>query len=245
MRGGRPVVCGDPQPPASIAEAAHALGADLRQIGRDFHIHAADRQQWSWSGRTTRFNALAYPALRGANQLLNAAAALAALEALRERLPINAQAVREGLATVELTGRFQVLPGQPAVVLDVAHNPHAAAALARNLDQMGFYPRTLAVFGAMADKDIEGMLVHLLPLIDAWHLCELPTPRAATAEALARRLEAAGATSIQCHATPAAALAAAKAAAEPPDRIVVFGSFYTVGGVLRRADSIPSAPRAG
>ena len=103
-----------------------------------------------------RFNGMAYPALRGANQLLNASGALAALEALRDRLPVTAQAVRTGLATVELPGRFQIVPGQPTLVLDVAHNPHAVAALALNLDQMGFFPRTHAVFGAMADKDIAG-----------------------------------------------------------------------------------------
>ena len=112
----------------------------------------------AWAGRGRRYNALAYPALRGANQLLNAAGVLAAFEALRERLPITAQAVRNGLATVELPGRFQIVPGQPTLVLDVAHNPHAVAALAHNLDQMGFYPRTHAVFGAMRDKDIAGML---------------------------------------------------------------------------------------
>jgi dihydrofolate synthase/folylpolyglutamate synthase len=245
MRAGRPVVCGDPQAPASIDETARAVGAELRQFGRDFHVQMADRTQWNWSGRTARWPGLAYPALRGVHQLINAATALAAFEALRERLPINAQAVREGLATVQLTGRFQVLPGQPAVVLDVAHNPHAAAALARNLDQMGFYPRTLAVFGAMADKDVEGMLAHLRPLIDEWHVCELPTARAATAEALAGRLQAAGGTSIRCHATPTAALAAARAAAGATDRIVVFGSFYTVAGVVRRIDPDRPAPRTG
>ncbi|MGC8159809.1 glutamate ligase domain-containing protein, partial [Salmonella enterica] len=85
-------------------------------------------------------------------------AALAALEALREVLPVGAQEVRTGLATVELPGRFQVLPGQPLVILDVAHNPHAAATLAQNLDNMGFHPYTYAVFGSMLDKDIEGVI---------------------------------------------------------------------------------------
>ena len=178
--------------------------------------------------------------MRGANQLLNAAGALAALEALRDRLPINAQAVRTGLAMVELPGRFQIVPGQPTLVLDVAHNPQAVAALALNLDQMGFFPRTHAVFGAMRDKDIAGLLARMLPLVDHWHVSNLPTPRAATAAELAAALRAAAAPKavlVDEHIAPAQALASAVAAAAPADRIVVFGSFYTVGGVLK--DGLP------
>ena len=235
MRRGRPVVVSDPMPPRSIADEATRIGAELRVAGVDFH-HAGDRQQWSWTGRTMRFSGLGYPALRGANQLLNAAGALAAFEALRERLPVSAQAVRVGLATVELPGRFQVLPGEPTLVLDVAHNPHAVAALALNLDQMGFFPRTHAVFGAMRDKDIDAILKRLAPLIDAWHFTDLPSARAASAVEIAERWrsvarEGSRAT-VAIHGDPPAALAAAVAEADPADRIVVFGSFYTVGGVL-------------
>jgi dihydrofolate synthase/folylpolyglutamate synthase len=92
--------------------------------------------------------------------------------------------VRTGLALVELPGRFQVVPGQPALVLDVAHNPHSVAALALNLDAMGFYPATHAVFGAMADKDLAPMLARMDPLVDRWYFTDLPTPRAASGAAL-------------------------------------------------------------
>ena len=223
-------------PPQSVVDEASRIGADLRLAGRDFR-HSGDRQQWAWSGRDTRFSGLGYPALRGANQLLNASGALAAFEALRERLPISAQAIRTGLATVELPGRFQVIAGQPALVLDVAHNPHAVAALAQNLDQMGFFPRTHAVFGAMRDKDIGAILAKMAPLVDAWHFTDLPAARAASAAELAERFAAvAGACRRQRRSRPTPArreaLAAARAAADPADRIVVFGSFYTVGGVL-------------
>ncbi|MGL6109817.1 MAG: bifunctional tetrahydrofolate synthase/dihydrofolate synthase [Rubrivivax sp.] len=239
MRSGVPVVVSDPVPPASVLRHAQAIGADLWLVGRDFS-HAGDRQQWSWSGRARRYNALAYPALRGANQLLNASGVLAVFEALRERLPMSAQAVRNGLAMVELAGRFQIVPGQPALVLDVAHNPQAAAALAFNLDQMGYFPRTHAVFGAMGDKDIAGMLSRLAPLVDRWYLCDLPLPRAATAQELATTVKA-QALQLQadpsCHESPPAALRAALAAADPADRIVVFGSFLCVGGVLK--DGVP------
>lgn len=241
MRPGRAAVCSDPVPPASIAAHAAEIGADLRQLGRDF-TYSGDRQQWQWVGRSKRFSGLAYPSLRGVNQLLNAAGVLAVFEALHERMPISAQAVRTGLALVELPGRFQVVPGQPALVLDVAHNPHAVAALAQNLDQMGFFPRTHAVFGAMADKDLAQIFERIAPLVDAWHFTDLELPRAATGQALAaefERLRAQGRIkppagwTQACHANPLEALSAAAAAADPADRILVFGSFYTVGGVLK------------
>ncbi len=234
MRPGKPAIVSDPVPPQTVVAHAQAIGADLWLVGRDFN-HSGDRQQWAWTGRGRRYSGMAYPALRGANQLLNAAGVLAAFEALRERLPIPAQAVRQGLATVDLPGRFQIVPGQPTLVLDVAHNPHAVSALALNLDQMGFYPRTHAVFGAMADKDLAGLMARIAPLIDAWYCTDLPTARAATAlqlAALARALRPAREAST--HATPAAALAAALGAADPAERILVFGSFLTVGGVLQQ-----------
>ncbi len=238
MRPGKPAIVSDPLPPASVVRHGVSIGADLWLVGRDFN-HSGDRQQWGWSGRGRRYNGMSYPALRGANQLLNASGAIAAFEALRQRLPVSAQAIRTGLALVELPGRFQVVPGQPALVLDVAHNPHAVAALALNLDAMGFFPRTLAVFGAMADKDIPALLAKMAPLVDAWHCCDLPSPRAAPASRLAELVHEAtaarpgGAVPVHTHASPAAALAAAAATADPADRIVVFGSFYTVGGVLK------------
>ncbi|MGM9515743.1 bifunctional tetrahydrofolate synthase/dihydrofolate synthase [Roseateles sp. DB2] len=245
MRPGKPVVVSDPMPPASLAAHAAAVGADLRQLGKDFS-YGGDRQQWQWAGRSRKYSGLAFPALRGVNQLLNASGVLAVFEALYEQLPISAQAVRTGLALVELPGRFQVVPGQPALVLDVAHNPHAIAALAQNLDQMGFFPRTHAVFGAMADKDLAEILARIAPLVDRWYFCDLPLPRAATAAALAERfaaLQVQGAlktpkdVNVSLHPDPQTALAAAAAGADPADRILVFGSFYTVGGVLR--DGVP------
>jgi len=240
LRAGRTAVCSDPLPPGSIAAEAERLGVDLRLSGRDFRFDG-DRQQWRWQGRDRRYAGMAYPALRGVNQLLNAAGVLAVFEALHERLPISAQAVRSGLAMVELPGRFQVLAGQPSVILDVAHNPHAVAALAQNLDALGFAPKTRAVFGAMADKALDELFVKIAPWIDEWHFCDLPTPRAAKAEDLAARwaglvqrgsAKPAGTSAVFLHADPWTALVQAKAASEATDRIVVFGSFFTVGGVM-------------
>lgn len=239
MRSGVPVVVSDPVPPASLAERAQALGADLWQLGRDFNF-SGDKQQWAWAGRGRRWSGLAYPALRGANQLLNAAGVLAAFEALREALPITAQAVRQGLAMVDLPGRFQIIPGEPTLVLDVAHNPHSVSALVQNLQAMSYFRRTHAVMGAMQDKDLSDILQRLAPLVDVWHFTDLPTPRAASAsdlralyQSLALRPDGPELARLHCHASPESALQAAFDGADPADRIVVFGSFYTVGGVLR------------
>ena len=244
MRPGRPVVVSDPVPPASLQATAERVGADLWLPGRDFHA-GGDKQQWNWQGRGRRYAGLAYPALRGANQLVNAAGTLAALEALRPQLPVTAQAVRNGLATVELPGRFQIVPGQPVLVLDVAHNPHSVAALAENLDAMGFYPRTHAVFGVMADKDLAPILARMSPLVECWYFTDLPTPRAASASAVQAAWQAQNTRKdvrSAAFADPEAALRAAVAAADPTDRIVVFGSFFTVGGVLANGTPRLQAP---
>lgn len=234
LRAGKPAIVSDPMPPQSVLDHAKAIGADLWRFGHDFNV-SGDQQQWGWSGRGRRYSGLAYPALRGANQLINAAGVLAALEALRPQLPINAQAVRTGLAMVDLPGRFQIVPGQPTLVLDVAHNAHAVAALAENLDAMGFYPTTRAVFGVMADKDLAPILARIGPLIDRWYFSDLPTPRAAHASDVKAQWQAQNQradVSATVHAGPLEALQAAIDEADPADRIVVFGSFFTVGGVL-------------
>jgi dihydrofolate synthase/folylpolyglutamate synthase len=236
MRTGRPVIVSDPMPPQSVLDRALEVGADLWRVGEDFNV-SGDKQQWGWAGRGRRYSGLAYPALRGANQLVNAAGVLAALAALRERLPVTAQAVRNGFAFVELPGRFQIIPGQPTLVLDVAHNPHSVAALAANLDAMGYFPTTHAVFGAMADKDLAPMLARVNPLIDRWYFTDLPTSRAASAVNLQTQWQAQNTrkdASSNTFADPMQALQAAIEAADPTDRIVVFGSFYTVGGVLQQ-----------
>lgn len=239
MRAARPVIVSDPVAPQSVIDHAQTVGALLWQFGRDFNF-SGDPQQWAWAGRDRRYSGLAYPALRGANQLINASGVLAALEAMRQQIPVTAQAIRNGLAMVELPGRFQIVPGQPVLVLDVAHNPHSVAALAVNLDAMGFYPTTHAVLGAMGDKDLLPMLKRVSPMVDKWYFTDLPLSRAATAEQLQALWQTQNtrkdATS-SVHAKPMEAFQAAIKNADPADRIVVFGSFHTVEGVLQ--DGIP------
>jgi dihydrofolate synthase/folylpolyglutamate synthase len=235
FRTGKAAICSDPVPPQSLIDHAMEIGADLWVMGRDFN-YSGDKQQWNYGGRGQRRNALAYPSLRGANQLLNASAALAALEALKLELPVGAQDVRHGLVTVELPGRFQVLPGRPTVIYDVAHNPHAAAALGQNLGNMGFHPYTFAVFGSMHDKDIDGVIQAMAGQVDHWCLTNLPSPRAASASELAAKVQAVEPDmhekTVNIFEDPGAAFANAMSRAGENDRIVVFGSFLTVAGVM-------------
>ena len=236
FRPAKRAVCGDPNPPQSLLDHAAAIGAPLWRIGRDYG-YAAEGTQWRYEGPGGARYGLPYPALRGAHQLGNAATALAAVDALRERLPVSAGAVREGLVHVELAGRFQVLPGRPAIVLDVAHNPQAARALADTLSTMGYFPRTLGVFGMLADKDIDAVVSALAPRIDAWYVAPLPGPRGASSARIEAALTDRGVAerSIRAFADIGQAFDAARNDANETDRIAAFGSFLTVGAALAAA----------
>ena len=224
FRPGRPAVVADPHPPESVLKA----DAMLLLLGRDFGYLSQDTQ-WAYWGPSGKRSGLAHPALRGPVQLRNASAALAALDSLRERLPVAMQDVRRGFAEVSVPGRFQVLPGRPQVVLDVAHNPEAATVLAANLGDSGYAPETIAVFGMLKDKDIAGVVRALAPRITRWHLATLPGPRGADARFLSGVLrEMKIQTPVAEHDSVAQALAAAKKEAAGDDKIIVFGSFLTV-----------------
>jgi dihydrofolate synthase / folylpolyglutamate synthase len=222
FRAGRPAVVAEPAPPHSVLEAA----GEKLLVGRDFGFQD-QKTQWTYWGPRGKRAGLAHPALRGALQLRNAAAALCALDALA--LPVAMQDVRRGLAEVALPARFQVLPGRPQVILDVAHNVEAAKALADNLFVSGYSRETIAVCGMLRDKDIAGVLRQLAPRITRWHFASLPGARGASADELAAKLPQADA---QKFASPAEAFAAALERAEEGDKIVVFGSFLTVGEVM-------------
>lgn len=219
----RPAVVAEPDPPRSVLGA---VGNKLL-FGKDFGYERRENQ-WTYWGPRGRRAGLAHPALRGGIQLRNAAAVLCALDALE--LPVAMQEVRRGLAEVTLPGRFQVLPGRPQVILDVAHNVEAARNLAENLAASGFAPETIAVCGMLRDKDIAGVLRALAPRITRWHFASLPGPRGTSAADLAGHLQAA--TPMEKHDSVTSALAAARERAGEGDKIVVFGSFLTVGEAM-------------
>jgi dihydrofolate synthase/folylpolyglutamate synthase len=240
FRSGRPVVCAERNPPAALVDYGETIGARLLRIGRDFDF-VAEGKQWRYRGPGGERYGLPVPALRGDYQFANASAALATLDVLRDRVPITAGAIREGLVSVELPGRFQVLPGRPTIVLDVAHNPQAARVLAASLGAMGFHPETYAVFGMYADKDIGRVIDAVKPRIDHWYVAGLPGARGAPALMIIEKLRAAGVAQTAIHAldTIASAFRAARDAASNADRIVVFGSFLTVAAALAATRSVP------
>ena len=231
FRAGKPAVCADPEPPQSLLDHAAAIGADLHLIGRDFASKVV-ADGWSFVSSVGTLADLPLPALRGACQLRNAAAALLAVECLQSRLPVGRDAICQGLQVARLPGRFQVVGERPAVILDVGHNPQAMSELARNLATTPCSGRTLAVVGMLADKDIVGALAALEGRVDVWLVAGLDTPRGASARTLADVVAGLGGDVLQ-FASPEQAFAHAVGRAGEDDRIAAFGSFYTVAAVMR------------
>jgi len=237
LRAGRPAVLGTVDMPDSVRGAIAALQVDARWPDRDFHARRGAGDRWAFAGRAWRFPDLPPSALGGAIQYDNAAAALATLEALADVHPalrevLGAAQLAQGLRDVRLAGRFQVVPGAPEWILDVAHNVPAVEVLAANLRARPCTGRTIAVAGILADKDIAGIGRVLAPCVDAWVLCGLEGPRGGDAAALRERLppECAPASLAS---DVAAGCARARERARAADRIVVFGSFHTVGPALQ------------
>ncbi|HUX91107.1 MAG TPA: bifunctional tetrahydrofolate synthase/dihydrofolate synthase [Gallionellaceae bacterium] len=232
FRAGKVAVFGDTDMPDAIATQAQKKGAQLWRLGREFSFKTGELQ-WDYQGVAKR-SSLPFPALRGAFQLNNASTVLAVLDALKERLPVSMAAVRRGLTEVELAGRFQVLPGKPVLILDVAHNPHAARSLAKNLASMPPCARTYAVCAMLKDKDMAGVVRELIWQVDIWLVAGISAPRGATADELGNvvRQELFDG-SVLPFATVTAALHHACKEAGENDRIVAFGSFYTVAEAMR------------
>jgi dihydrofolate synthase/folylpolyglutamate synthase len=231
FRPGRPAIFGGRHVPRSIVAHAAAIGARLRRIGTDFdYVERADG--WDYVGFGSRRRELPLPALAGVSQLGNAAVALAVLESVEPALLVPDEAVRTGLRAVCLAGRFQVIPGSPEWILDVAHNAEAAASLAASLAARPHSGRTIAVCGILADKDVEAIIAALAPQVHRWIAVGLEGPRALAPAELARRIGQAGAPSVVAVADVAAGLAQARVECGPRDRAVVFGSFLTVGPAL-------------
>jgi len=232
FRRDRPAICSDPNPPAVIANEAARVGANLMQLNRDFFSERGEGG-WTWRTQERVRSALPYPAMRGDYQLFNAAAALMALDCLADCFPVSQTHMRDGLASAMIPGRFQVFPGQPVCVLDVAHNPQAARSLAATLKQQAVGGKTLAVCGMLKDKDVAAVFCELADVMDRWYVATLDVPRGASAAQLQEALSAAGINRpVQRFDTVHQAYDTAQREANASDRIVVFGSFHTVGGIL-------------
>ena len=226
------VILGSADLPASLGTKLDEIGAIPRIAGRDFQVTRTGAQAWRFSGSRWKLSALPPSALHGEVQYANAAAALAALEALQPPLSLDAATAARALRSVHLIGRFQIIDRAPQWILDVAHNPPAASVLAANLRDSPCAGRTIAVCGVLRDKDAHGIAQALSEHIDTWVLCSLQSgARSMSSAELRQRLP------VDCSVVATAesvgeACAAARAVAQPGDRIVVFGSFLTVGAAL-------------
>ena len=232
FRSGKVAICADDDVPQTMVEHAEKIGAQLWRIGNEFGF-TSHQGQWDYRSKIGSRSALPYPALRGAFQLHNASAALAALDVLKDRLPVSMAALRRGLLEVNLAARFQLVPGRPSLILDVAHNPHAARSMAQNLASLPPCAHTYAVFSMLRDKDIAGVVAMLDSHIDTWLIAGMGGPRGATTGELALILEQCAVRGkIQTFENITAAVRYAYKAAGENDRIVAFGSFYTVAEVM-------------
>jgi dihydrofolate synthase/folylpolyglutamate synthase len=239
FRAGKVAVFGDSDVPQAIRTQAEKMGAELWCIGSEFGF-TSHQGQWDFRSKACTRSALPFPALRGAYQLNNACAALAALDALKEKLPVSMEAVRLGLVEVTLSARFQMIPGKPALILDVAHNPHAARSLAQNLAALPPCPKTYAVCAMLKDKDMAGVVAALKSQVDVWLVAGINAPRGASADELGLVLDLSHAGEVLRFPTVTEALHHAYNRAGENDRIVAFGSFYTVAELMR-AEGLRSA----
>lgn len=245
FRAAVPAIIGDPDPPRGLLAAAGEIGADVLRVGRDFGVESGVDGRRCWIARACEGEACGGETItldlaeqdhgNKPGRLAATASALVALHALRGRIGWPQTAYANALAHVHLRGRLEQIASSPEVWVDVAHNPHAAAALAEWLGVQQPATRTCAVFGALADKDVAGIVEPLCPLVSAWFLCGLPEAgsRALPVAELAVRLrQACPQATVRMFADPVAAMAAAQADTMASDRIIAFGSFHVAGALL-------------
>ncbi len=241
-RAGRPAICSDPDPPESLIRVAGELGARLRVQGREFHAEA-QVSGWDYRGEAWQWRGLPFPAIGGARQVQNASGVLAALESLRDRCAVSEEAIRTGLNSVRLTGRFQKISDVPVVYVDVAHNPEAATVLAESIQRVKPRGRVHAVFGILRDKDARGVLEAVNPVVDAWHVASTHGPRgleAAVSVGILNGESSSAPREVHAHDTVTSAYRSALEQAEPGDVVVAFGSFSVVSEVLQTAGIRPT-----
>ena len=236
FRSGKTAICSDISPPSSISQHAISIGSELNFIGKHFG-YSVKESLWDYWGDSNRHYSLPYPALGNTpHQLRNASACLAALDGVSRTLPVTTNNICQGLLKVQLPGRFQVLPGRPRIIFDVAHNPSAAHILSISLSGMVDYQKTYGVFAALKDKDIDGVVQTIASEIDVWLVAGINSSRGASSDEIVEALESAGASkangSILVFPDPVAAYVFAYKQSTINDRICVFGSFYGVGKVM-------------
>lgn len=233
FRANKYAVCGQIPAPQAVIDHAKELNTTLFSLEKDFSCQAKEEQaSFDFSFNNKNRFCLPIPTLQGAYQLKNASCALAAIESLNDRLPVDIAAIKQGLIKAKNPGRFQVLSTKPFVILDVAHNPHAAQALVSNLSRMPFTKKRIAVFSMLADKDIDEVITICKDSFDVWYVSGLNSPRGTDTKTLIEKLTAHGIENILGFESIQEAYRQALSTTEENVRITVFGSFVTAAEIL-------------
>jgi dihydrofolate synthase/folylpolyglutamate synthase len=239
MRKNRPVIYSSPDMPKSIKRVADEKGAILYRQGQEFEWQNAFSTSvaalsWNWKSANKQRTALPMPNLRGQHQLNNASGVLMVVECLANKLPVNQQQLKAALLSVSIAGRFEYHAGSPAHIFDVAHNADSVACLADLLQEQHCNGKTLAVIGMLADKAHADVFRIMLASVSQWFIADLDVPRGMKAAKLASILQNLDSSAnVACFSSVKEAIAAADSAADSEDRIIVFGSFYTVEFAMR------------
>ena len=235
MREGKIVVCGDTNPTESMASEAVRIGAKLLQQGKDFSWRKSkDGQTWKYVDTHRNAYRFPLPKLRGDFQLNNAASVITAILDLNPVLPVSNLHIKNGLLDAQVTGRLQKFGDNPELLADVAHNPQSAQALASYLKNNPVKGQTVAIFSALVDKDLEGIINPLKEYFDAWHLITLEGPRAQDPQILSDKLQAVGISApIECHKDTTNVIKTLQMTMNSEDRVVAFGSFLVVSAYIQ------------
>lgn len=228
FRAGRPAVCADPDPPASIAAHARGIGASLQQLGREFFAEQRAAGTWQWRSGRGLLRDLPLPGLRGPAQVRNAAGVIAAVQSLQDRCAVPEAAIRAALPKLSLRGRFECVD---RCIYDVAHNAEAGAVLAEQLARRADGARRVFVLGMLADKPVETFCAAIAPAASRVYCASLPPPRGLDGDSLRRCVQSTGIDAVAC-ADVRDALTQARVAAGEGGEVVVTGSFLTVAAAL-------------
>ncbi len=233
FRGDKPAICSDSRPPETVLQYADEIGATLYIPGRDFNYQLSD-DRWSWQWDNEVYESLPRPDQYNSCQVQNAAGVLMVLSTLKSKLPIKAGAIEKGLENFSLTGRFQMLTEGMQTILDVAHNAQAARILVHNLKQFPNSGKTHIIIGMLKDKDQAGVLGELMEIADSWHTVSISNSRGSDSEKLKKELLELGVTApISEDDTVANAFLKLQDKTRMHDRIVVTGSFLSVGDAIK------------
>ncbi|PWQ92870.1 bifunctional tetrahydrofolate synthase/dihydrofolate synthase [Leucothrix pacifica] len=235
MRKGKTVVSGDPNPTLSIQSEAERIGASLLQLGRDYQWHPGETDDiWYLTATGSGSLVLPKPSLRGKFQLNNASMVITAIKSFCDQLPVNDDSIRQGLTKARVIGRLQKLGECPELLVDVAHNPQSAQALADYLSENPTSGKTVALFSALADKDLEGILEPLRNSFEAWHIVPLDGPRAQDTQQLLEKIQRYGVNgTLETHSDFNVAIKMLQNTLNCEDRLVAFGSFLVVSGFMQ------------